>query len=281
MDEGEYQTNVIWAIRQLCEEKNGSEYRTANLSIVPTKIQDQSLLNEAGNPYDVGIVLEKAFFIGLEIKATVVDNAGAISLKSWNSTQFKQYVDLTEAGYLPLYYAYNVEYLGGEVSNQSEVLKGSRISRPKLLPGKTPTSSAHQRLDEWMNAWFDDPAGQGATRFDHVLTDDVPLIYDIIEQGHPDLAWLVVLSSPKLTLRSIIPNDELFNIVREAKQTWGTEKASLGHLPKSARVSPLLASMQAYLEQMVRDVAQQVSNATDMADKPASEVEQSHDSWRP
>jgi len=282
MDEGEYQANLIWAIRQQCEKKNGADYRASELSIKPTNAQEQSLLNENGKPYDVGIVLEKAYFVGMELKVTVHGSDGAVRFKSWNQRQFQQYKDLTASSWAPLFYGYNLEYPGGEVQDPIEILAGSRISRPVPLPGPLPTIQDHELLSDWLDGWFDDPVGKGATRFDHATTNDVPLIYDVVEYGFPNLVWLVALSSPKLTLRSIVSNNELFEMVKTSTAAWKKRKPTLSHIPQGQQLTLLLEDMQAHFSLMLRDAAQQIYNESDMDDKPEpAQSNDRHSPWKP
>ncbi|MBY4869823.1 hypothetical protein K6W76_25535 [Burkholderia anthina] len=266
MNEIEYQTNLIWAIRQACDEKNGPAYRAANFLIKPTGQHEQSPLNEEGKPYDVGIVLNRAYFVGMELNVSNLVSDGKLAFKSWNSEQFKMYKDLSRLA--PLFYTYNLEYSGGEVLDSGEILDGSRISLPEKLPGQFPSSQNHDLLSAWLDAWFDDPVKQGATVFDNVVNDGVPLIYDIVEYNFPNVIWLIVLSSPKLTLRSVVTNHELFKMVGESAGTWSKRKSTLQGLSKSEQFAVLLTDVQAQFDGMLRDYAQQMSSASEMDDKP-------------
>ncbi|MBY4804633.1 hypothetical protein [Burkholderia cepacia] len=267
MNEIEYQTNLIWAIRQACDEKNGPAYRAANLSIKPTGQHEQSPLNEMGKPYDVGIVLNRAYFVGMELKVSHVLSDGKLSFKSWNPEQFRMYKDLSRLA--PLFYTYNLEYSGGEVLDPAEILDGSRISRPERLPGQFPSCEKHDLLSAWLDAWLDDPVKQGATVFDNTVCDGVPLIYDIVEYNFPNVIWLIVLSSPKLVLRSAVTNHELFKMVVESAGTWSKRKSTLQRLTKSEQFAVLLTDVQVRFDEMLRDYAQQMCNENEMDDKPA------------
>ncbi|WP_126220984.1 hypothetical protein [Burkholderia vietnamiensis] len=266
MNEIEYQTNLIGAIRQACDEKNGSAYRATNFSIKPTGQHEQNPLNEEGRPYDVGMVLNRAYFVGMEIKVSNFLHNGKLTLKSWNPEQFKMYKDLSSLA--PLFYTYNLEYSGGEALDSRDILDGSRISLPRNLPGQFPSSQNHDLLSTWLDAWFDDPVKQGATVFDNVVNDGVPLIYDIVEYNFPNVIWLIVLSSPKLTLRSVVTNHELFKMVVDSAGTWRKRKSTLQRLSKSDQFAVLLADVQSQFDEMLRDYAQQRSNANEMDDKP-------------
>jgi hypothetical protein len=82
----------------------------------------------------------------------------------------------------------------------------------------------------------------------------------------PNLIWLVALSSPQLTLRNVVSNRELFEMVQTSTMAW---KQGLSHIAEDKRLALLLDDMQSHFDVMLRDAVQQTNNASDMDDKPA------------
>ncbi|MCZ2897048.1 hypothetical protein MTR01_23810 [Burkholderia thailandensis] len=285
MDEIEYQTNLIWAIRGLCSKRNGDEVRARNLSIKPTSSSKQSLHDADGLPYDVSIVLEKSYFIGLELKVTTATGSGDLAFKTWGKEQEEQlrgYAKLTEGTckYLALHYVYNVEYAGEEPDSYATVLDGSRISRPKLLPGRTPAVGDHDRFSDWMELWLNDPTGRGATLFKDFAQDRAWSLYEIAINGLPSLVWLVMLTSPRLTLRTLVTNDELLNMVKRAKQQANESRQALSSA-KPPSVPALTSSLEAFFFDELQRTAAGQGREAEMASPTEKRIPNKRGGRRP
>lgn len=268
MNEATIQTIVMHAMKEICRESN------IRMRLHVSAANEQSPVAPDGRPYDVGVLFDGAYLVGLEFKA-LRDG----QFPSWNDEQHRTYLGLTasERVGLPLFYAYNAvdtKELNDryEESQFASLLRGANISTPKALPGRRPAVLAHENMYEWLVALLADPARATRNGWTTIFVGDVMILDDVLT-AYPNLIWLLVVAHDGLKISWALTGKELRSHVSNLRQIWMNR--DLRRLTKrddvEAAYVSAVAELMDYMETVQRDVEDQQQNEQDMEDRPATD----------
>jgi hypothetical protein len=265
MNEATFQAFVTQAIKSVCDQRQKKmTWRVPSSNM-------QSPVKSTGEPYDVGILLDNTFLVGLEFKVL----QGGV-LCSWNADQHQAYLSLTiDTGLsLPLYYAYNAEDSTNftKLLNDSKyqvILESSRISTPVALPGEYPEVDSHYHMHRWLTALLEERGALGGSDWLPIFIED-SFVLEKFLSGFPDVIWLLVTAHHGVRVSWALSGLELASHIDNLRNTWDAQRFRdlTGTIRKGA-IESTIAIIDSYLLALEEDQAQQHENSDDMEDRPS------------
>jgi hypothetical protein len=256
---------VTHAIKDVCRDHNRKMRPHVSAS------NEQRPANDSSRPYDVGILLDGAYLIGLEFKLQQDDE-----FPSWSQEQHEAYVALTgsERMGLPLFYAYNVAHVKRlvecyEKDAYVELLLSANVSTPQTLPGRFPSMPEHKNMHQWLTEWMADPNRSGKNGWNSIRVNDVVFLEDAITY-FPNLIWLLAIVHEGMRVCWALTGDEVREHIANLRQIW--KHKELRTLSKGedieAAYTLAISEIVEYIDRVQLDVENQQKNVTDMDDRP-------------
>lgn len=272
MNEATFQTVAMHAMKFVCCELN------KKMSMYVTSSNEQSPVDGEGRPYDVGVLLDNAYLVGIEFK---VYEEGCF--RSWNKEQHETYVGLTNGRHieLPLYYAYNA-IEGAKINRMYAddqfipILEGSKISLPIDLPGARPSVQSHENIYNWLLDILHDSSKSEKNGWTTISvkngwdsSDEGRLVLLDILQNFPDIIWLLVTAHNGLRVSWALTSKEMEEHVSKLRATWKQKNIrSVEVNNRKQAYLEIIEESDKYLRSVQANIANQRSNEEDMDDKP-------------
>ncbi|WP_298400725.1 hypothetical protein [Janthinobacterium sp.] len=272
MNEATFQAFATHSMKFVCSELN------KKMRLYVPSSNQQSPVDGDGYPYDVGVLLDNAYLVGIEFK--VCDGG---RFPSWRKDQHDTYVGLTGGAHieLPLYYAYNA-LDGTQLDKLYEddqfvpLLEGTNVSTPKDLPGQPPAIEAHENMYDWLIAILSDPGRCERNGWTTISTQNAwdpksgkSTILEDVLQGFPDIIWLLVTVHNGLRVSWALTSTEMREHVENLRAIW--RQKELRTVSTANTKQAYLALMEEnsnYIRSVWADLKNQQANADDMGDKP-------------
>jgi hypothetical protein len=227
MNEATFQAQTMHAMKFVCRELN------KKMDMYVTSSNEQSPVDGEGRPYDVGVLLDNAYLVGIEFK--ICEDG---RFPSWDKDQHETYIGLTGGQHiqLPLYYAYNAVQ-GAKIGRMYAddefipILENSNISLPKDLPGSRPDIMAHENVYNWLLAMLSDSSEVERNGWTAISLkngwnsgDAGQMAIEGILQGFPDIIWLLVTAYNGARISWALTGEEIEAHVATLRATWKQKK---------------------------------------------------------